>query len=121
MVKAYELRSQTKEEILKTLADLRKELAELAVSKVTSGAASKVAKIGSVRKDIARVLTVYHQQQKEGARKACAGAQYLPTDLRVKKTRAIRRALTKEQKNKKTLRQLKKAKHFPLRKYAIKA
>ena len=66
MVKAYELRDMSKEDLLKTLGDLRKELSELHVAKVTDGAASKIAKIKSVRKSIARILTVHNQQQKEG-------------------------------------------------------
>jgi len=121
MVKAYELRGLPKEELLKTLNDLRKEASDLAVAKVTGGAASKIAKIKSVRKSIARVLTVHNQQQKESIRKASAGQKYISKDLRMKKTRAIRRALTKEQKNKKTLKQTKKDTHFPMRRYAVRA
>ena len=121
MVKAYELRGLPKEELLKTLAENRKHLAELHVAKVTGGAASKIAKIKAVRKSIARVLTVHNQQQKEGIRKAAAGSKYISKDLRVKKTRAIRRALSKEQKARKTLKQQKKDTHFPMRRYAVKA
>jgi large subunit ribosomal protein L35e len=121
MVKAYELRGLPKEELLKQLGDYRKELSELAVAKVTGGAASKIAKIKSVRKSIARTLTVYNTQQKEGIRKAAAGSKYMPKDLRMKKTRAMRRALTKEQKSVKTLKQQKKDTHFPQRRYAVKA
>jgi large subunit ribosomal protein L35e len=112
MVKAYELRGLPKEELVKTLGDLRKELSDLHVAKVTGGAASKIAKI---------VLTVHNQQQKEGIRKAAAGSKYISKDLRMKKTRAIRRALTKDQKAKKTLKQQKKDTHFPMRRYAVKA
>ena len=121
MVKAYELRGQTKEELLKTLGDLHKELAELRVAKVTGGAASKIAKIKSVRKSIARVLTVHNQQQKDSVRKASAGSKYVSKDLRLKKTRAMRRALSKSESSIKTLKQQKKDTHFRLRKYAIKA
>ena len=121
MVKAFELRGLAKEELLKTLNDLRKEASELAVAKVTGGAASKIAKIKSVRKNIARVLTVHNQQQKDAIRRASAGKKYISKDLRLKKTRAIRRALTAEQKSKKTLKQQKKDIHFPSRKYAVKA
>lgn len=121
MVKAYELRDKSKEELLKTLSDLRKELAELHVAKVTDGAASKVAKIKGVRKSIARVLTVHNQQQKEGLRKAAAGSKYLPKDLRAKKTRALRRALTTSEKAKKTHKERRKAAAFPAVKYAVKA
>ena len=121
MVKAYELRSLSKDELLKTLHDLRKELAELHVAKVTDGAASKVAKIKGVRKSIARVLTVHNQQQKEGLRKAAAGSKYMPKDLRSKQTRAKRRALNKAERSKKTHKQCRKAAAFPRVKYAIKA
>merc|ERR1712071_113980 len=109
------------EELLKTLAENRKQLADLHVAKVTGGAASKIAKIKQVRKSITRVLTVHNQQQKEGIRKAAAGSKYVSKDLRVKKTRAMRRALTKEQRGKKTLKQQKKDTHFPMRRYAVKA
>lgn len=119
MVKAYELRGNSKEELLKMLGEQRKELSELAVAKVTGGAASKIAKIKSVRKNIARILTVHNQQQKEGLRKAAAGNKYMPKDLRIKKTRAMRRALTKAERSKKTDRQRKRLAAYPERKYAV--
>lgn len=121
MVKAHELRGSTKEELLKTLGELRKELAELHVAQVTDGAASKVAKIKGVRKSIARVLTVHNQQQKEGLRKAYAKAKYVPKDLRAKKTRAARRRLSKEEAKQKTHKLKRKLAAFPVVKYAIKA
>ena len=71
-----------------------------------------------VRKSIAQVLTVYNQRQKAKLR-LHSWKKYAPLDLRAKKTRAIRRRLTKEQKSKKTVKQLKKLKHFPQRKYAL--
>jgi large subunit ribosomal protein L35e len=121
MVKAYELRSLSKDELLKTLTDLRKELAELHVAKVTDGAATKVTKIKGVRKSIARVLTVHNQQQKDSLRKAASKAKYVPKDLRSKKTRAMRRALTTSEKSKKTHRERCRLAAFPKVKYAIKA
>ena len=121
MVKAYELRGMQKEELLKTLKDHRKELSELHIAKVTDGAASKIAKIKSVRKNIARILTVHNQQQKDGLRKACAKSKYMPKDLRAKKTRAMRRALTKAERTKKTHKQKRMAAAFPKVKYAVKA
>ena len=48
-------------------------------------------------------------------------SSYKPLDLRVKKTRAMRRALTAAQASKKTLRQKKRDQNFPIRKYALKA
>jgi large subunit ribosomal protein L35e len=121
MVKAHELRSTPKEDLLKTLGELRKELSELHVAKVTDGAASKLAKIKGVRKSIARVLTVYNQQQKEGLRKAYSKAKYQPKDLRSKKTRAMRRQLSKFERKQKTNKEKRKLAAFPKVRYAIKA
>jgi large subunit ribosomal protein L35e len=49
----------------------------------------------AVRKSIARVLTVTNQKQRQNLREFYKGKKYLPLDLREKKTRAIRRRLTK--------------------------
>ena len=49
--------------------DLKVELSQLRVAKVTGGTASKLSKIRVVRKSIARVLTVINQTQKENLRK----------------------------------------------------
>lgn len=91
------------------------------VAKVTGGAASKLAKIKTVRKKIARVLTVYHQSQKLRYRELYADKKYVPLDLRPKKTRAIRRRLTPEQLSYKTERQRKREENLPRRCYALKA
>ena len=58
---------------------------------MTRGAASKLSKIRVVRKSIARVYIVMHQKQKENLRKFYKGKKYKPIDLRLKKTRAIRK------------------------------
>ena len=50
-----------------------------------------------VRTSIARVLTVISQKQKAALREAYKTKKRLPLDLRPKKTRAIRRRLTKHQ------------------------
>jgi len=119
-IKCHELRTQTQAEQLKRLDDLKNELAQLRVHKVTGGAASKLAKIKVVRKSIARVLTVYNQQQKQRLREH-DWKKYTPTNLRAKQTRAKRRELSAEQKAKLTRRQSLKQRHFPQRKYAVKA
>uniref|UniRef100_A0A804RHG7 60S ribosomal protein L35 n=1 Tax=Zea mays TaxID=4577 RepID=A0A804RHG7_MAIZE len=74
-----------------------------------------------VRTSIARVLTVISQKQKSALREAYKKKKLLPLDLRPKKTRAIRRRLTKYQLSLKTEREKKREKYFPMRKYAIKA
>ena len=86
-----------------------------------TGVRSVCARSKVVRKSIARVLTVINQQKKEHLRDFYKDKDYIPLDLRAKKTRAIRRALTKKEKSRKTEKQLKKEKYFPQRKFAIKA
>ena len=75
----------------------------------------------SLRKDVARVLTVIRQKQLGELRKFYANNKYTPLDLRSKKTRAIRRRLTKGESKKETERQRKKRIHFGARIYAVKA
>ncbi|CAI9105285.1 OLC1v1004177C1 [Oldenlandia corymbosa var. corymbosa] len=96
-IKVHELRQKTKTELLAQLKDLKAELALLRVAKVTGGAPNKLSKIKVVRLSIAQVLTVISQKQKAALREAYKNKKYLPLDLRPKKTRAIRRRLTKHQ------------------------
>merc|ERR1712044_81177 len=120
MGKCSELRNRKKEELLKQLDDLKNELSQLRVAKVTGGAASKLSKIRVVRKAIARVLTVINQTQKENLRKFYKGKKYKPKDLRYKKTRAMRKALTPYELSLKTAKQMRKDRLYPMRKYAVK-
>nr|CDP94342.1 BMA-RPL-35, isoform a [Brugia malayi] len=162
-VKARDLRGKKKEELTKQLDEQKTELASLQVSKVVGGGASKLSKIRTVRKNIARILTVINQTQKQelrkfykvskvvggGAsklskirtvrkniariltvinqtqkqelRKFYKGKHFKPLDIRPKKTRAMRRALTKHEANLKTKKQLAKLRKYPMRKYAVKA
>lgn len=46
---------------------------------------------------MARVLTVINQNQRNALKEAFAKKKHMPLDLRVRKTRAIRRRLTKHQ------------------------
>merc|ERR1719254_230627 len=118
-IKAHEIRTKSNTELLKELDEMKAELSQLRVAKVSGGAASKLAKIKVVRKNIARVLTVYNQKQKAEARKQYQGKKYQPLDLRPKKTRAIRRALKVEQKFMKTPKQKTKSSNFPMRRFAV--
>jgi len=85
------------------------------------GGPSRLAKIKVVRKSVARVLTVLNQNKRNDLKKAYRGRKYKPLDLRIKKTRALRRALTPNEAHKKTERQKKREQYFPLRKFAVKA
>ncbi|XP_078439274.1 large ribosomal subunit protein uL29-like [Wolffia australiana] len=120
-IKPHELRTKSKAELLNQLNDLKTELALLRVAKVTGGAPNKLSKIKVVRLSIARVLTVISQKQKAALREAYSKKKFLPLDLRPKKTRAIRKSLTKYQLSLKTEREKKRELYFPMRKYAIKA
>ncbi|KAG2490628.1 hypothetical protein HYH03_011019 [Edaphochlamys debaryana] len=127
-VKVHELRSLSKQDLISKLKELKGELSALRVAKVTGGAPNKLSKIKVVRKSIARVLTVYKQSQRTAVKNKITeenekkkGRKFLPLDMRAKKTRAIRRRLTKEQSEKKLAKVEKKAKAFPTRKFALKA
>lgn len=99
---------------------IQQELCTLRVAKVTGGAASKLSKIRVVRKNIARILTVYNQAQKENLRKFYKGKKYKPKDLRMRKTRALRRALTPGECKIKTMKERQKLRLYPSRKFALK-
>lgn len=84
--------------MLEQLEQAKKELSTLRTAQVTNGAPAKLNRIKVVRKDIARILTVINQEARKAVRAKYAGKpdDKLPKDLRQKKTRAIRRRLTKE-------------------------
>lgn len=67
-MKAHELRGKTKGDLEMHLKELKVELSALRVAKVTGGAPSKLSKIKSVRKSVARVLTVYRHSQRAALR-----------------------------------------------------
>jgi len=120
-IKANELQSKTRNDLTKQLDELKRELLTLRVQKIAGGSAAKLTKINTVRKSIARVLTVTNQKARQNIREYYKNKKYLPLDLRPKRTRAIRRRFTKQEDSIKTLKQRKKEAHFPRRKYAVKA
>lgn len=62
-----------------------------------------------------------HQKQKENLRKFYKNKKFKPLDLRAKKTRALRRQLSKSDLNRKTKKTLRKLQAYPARMYAVKA
>ncbi|XP_055845970.1 60S ribosomal protein L35 [Episyrphus balteatus] len=120
-VKCSDLRTKNKGELTKQLEELKNELLGLRVAKVTGGAPSKLSKIRVVRKAIARVYIVMHQKQKENLRKVFKNKKYKPLDLRKKRTRAMRKALSPRDANRKTLKEIRKRSIYPMRKFAVKA
>ncbi|KZP00179.1 60S ribosomal protein L35 [Calocera viscosa TUFC12733] len=120
-IKAYELRSKGKADLQKQLTELRSELGTLRVQKIAGGSAAKLTKINTVRKSIARVLTITNQKARQNIREFYKDKKHLPLDLRVKKTRAIRKRLSHADATARTEKQKKKDTHFGKRKYAVKA
>merc|ERR1711982_54610 len=92
-----------------------------AMTKVKCYELRKQSKTKVVRKNIARVLTVFNETTKGALRQHYSELKYAPLDLRAKKSRAIRRRLTQHESGKMTKRQEKRAALFPLRKFALKA
>jgi large subunit ribosomal protein L35e len=104
---------RSKNDLSKQLVELKNELLTLRVQKIAGGSASKLTKMcvstsltlyhltnilpcsNTVRKSIARVLTVMNHKARQNLREYYKDKKYLPLDLRAKKTRAIRRRLTK--------------------------
>ena len=66
MLKAQELREQTEEELRERETELSQQLFQLRLQK-TTGQLESPAKIGAVRRDMARVLTVLREKTTEGA------------------------------------------------------
>eukprot|EP00540_Astrosyne_radiata_P022418 CAMPEP_0116850602 /NCGR_PEP_ID=MMETSP0418-20121206/16249_1 /TAXON_ID=1158023 /ORGANISM="Astrosyne radiata, Strain 13vi08-1A" /LENGTH=123 /DNA_ID=CAMNT_0004482513 /DNA_START=27 /DNA_END=398 /DNA_ORIENTATION=- len=118
-VKSADLAAKDKDELLADLDKLKGELATLRVTQVAQAAASKLAQIKVVRKNIARTLTAYNAQRRNEARLAYKDKKFVPKTLRPKQTRAIRRALTAEQKAKRVPRIAKRESNFPTRKFAV--
>ena len=107
------------EERLTKLEELKKELAQLKTSKVTGAGSAKLSRLRNCRKEIARLLTFIHTERKANLRKYYAQAKFQPKEFRPKLTRKLRRALTTAQKNRKTAKQIKIARHFPHRKFYV--
>merc|ERR1712083_1103641 len=101
-VKAHELRAKDETACVEELQKHRKELASLRVSKVAAAPQVKLAKVRAVRKNIAKVLTVLNEKARAEAKDLNKGKKYTPYDLRLKKTRAFRRRMTKFEKTRQT-------------------
>ncbi|KAI1820236.1 60S ribosomal protein L35 [Xylaria intraflava] len=118
-VKTGQLWNKSKDDLIKQLGELKTELGQLRIQKITSPS-SKLNKIHDLRKSIARVLTVVNLKQRQQLRLFYKNKKYLPLDLRPKQTRAIRRRLSPEDKSKVLEKTKKRNTHFPQRKYAVK-
>eukprot|EP00672_Neobodo_designis_P019164 CAMPEP_0174829712 /NCGR_PEP_ID=MMETSP1114-20130205/2091_1 /TAXON_ID=312471 /ORGANISM="Neobodo designis, Strain CCAP 1951/1" /LENGTH=83 /DNA_ID=CAMNT_0016063473 /DNA_START=62 /DNA_END=310 /DNA_ORIENTATION=+ len=80
-----ELVDKDKKSLMKQLTEYKKELSQLRVAQVMSNTASKVGKIGTMRKNIARILTVLNTKERTNLRKLYAEEKKtMPKSLRPK-------------------------------------
>ena len=139
-VSAKEYRKKNNTELLADLKKLREDLQNVRFTKVSGTAVAKLSKIKTLRKQIARVLTIIRENKKEEVIKNLRTKvtkekkddkeeevktiknlkmKHIPLDLRPKLTRAMRRRMTKFERKLVTLRQLKRKLNFPMRKFAV--
>merc|ERR1711887_400659 len=97
-LRVVKLRGKSREDLEKQLDEFRQELATLRVAKVTSGGVNKLAK----------VKTVMNQAQKLELQKFYRGKSIKPTDLKPRKTRALRRRLNKAEEGAKRVKQIRR-------------
>ena len=139
---ASEYRKKENKDLLTDLKKLREELQTIRFTKQSGTAVSKLSKIKTLRKQIARVLTILRENKKEEVIKNLRNRttkekkegeeekeittkiknlkmKHIPLDLRPKLTRAMRRRMTKYERKLVTLRQLKRKLNFPMRKFAV--
>ncbi len=116
------IRDTDVEAIKVAIEKLKDELKTLRNSKASSGSATKLAKIKTVRRNIARNLTILNQKE----RNTLAGKLHKQSGkraifLRTKLTRAVRRSLTLHQKTKQITKSEKRQLNYPVRKFALRA
>ncbi|GET89599.1 60S ribosomal protein L35, putative [Leishmania tarentolae] len=121
-MKIKDLREKSKDDLLKTLTEYKKELSQLRVVQQTGGAETRLGRIRPIRKSIARILTVLNQNERSNLKKFYADRKLrskTPKVLRAKLTHRRRLALKDNEKNRKTSRQMRQAHKFPKRVYAV--
>ena len=140
-ISAAEYRKKKNNELIADLKKLREELQKIRFNKQSGTAVSKLSKIKSLRKQIARVLTIIRENTKNEVISKLLTKEkkevkddkeetitttiknlkmkHIPLDLRPKKTRAMRRRLTEFENKLVTLKQLKRKLNFPKRKFAV--
>lgn len=119
---SQKIRDSDAEGIKANVEKLKDELRTLRNSKASSGSATKLAKIKTVRRNIARNLTILNQKERTNlAGKLHRGSGKRAIFLRSKLTRAVRRQLTLHQNTKHITKAQKSALNFPVRKYGLRA
>ncbi|CAL9730882.1 large ribosomal subunit protein uL29B [Monosporozyma unispora] len=116
--KTYELRVKSKEQLEGLLFQYKTELAELRRQQTQR---PSLPTIRTVRKNIARVLTVMNEHNRAAIKQFYKGKKYLPKDQRSKQTKSMRNQLTRFEAARTTEKERKRIQTFPERNYTIKA
>jgi len=100
-IKAKDLRDKTIDELSQLEQELRSELMSLRVAQQVGGQPGRVNKIKTVRKNIARVLTVMVSQARKAEHKLNVGKKHKAKDIRMNRhwPKAWRTRLTKKEKS----------------------
>ena len=102
-IKIKDLREKSKDDLLKTLTEYKKELSQLRVVQQTGGAETRLGRIRPIRKSIARILTVLNQNERSNLKKFYADRKMrgkTPKVLRTKLTHRRRLALKDKRRSK---------------------
>merc|ERR1712224_765202 len=120
--RVFKLRKESNvEDLSKNLEKLKEELNQLRVAKVAGGTSAKLGRIGVVRKAIAKYLTVINEKNRKELKDQYKdkAESKKPYCIRAKRTRAIRRQLSKKQNKVRSIKEWKKVRNFPTRKFTL--
>merc|ERR1712072_1213852 len=121
-LRVFKLRKEASgEDLAKGLEKLKEELNQLRVAKVAGGTSSKLGRIGVVKKAIAKYLTLINEKNRKELKEKNKDKpeNKKPYAIRAKRTRAIRKTMSKSQLNRRSIRQWKQVKNFPARKFTL--
>merc|ERR1712159_601368 len=106
-LRVFKLRKESNvEDLTKSIDKLKEELNQLRVAKVAGGTSTKLGRIRVVRKAIAKYLTVINEKNRNELKDRFKDKpeSKKPYAIRAKRTRAIRKQLSKSQLKARTLR-----------------
>lgn len=120
-LKAHELASKNRQELLEELAAMEKKLFELRSQIATQSSRQKLSEILNARRDVARVKTVLMEQQRKALTEKYNGQKHVPKDIRKNLVKSRRKQLAPKYAHKLTPHAEKRAKFLKPVKYALKA
>ncbi|GKT34389.1 putative multi-domain containing protein [Aduncisulcus paluster] len=119
--RASEYRQKSIAELKVVLSTLKEDLLKHRVASISSANPQGLTKLRELRKNVACVMTIMTQKARSAAFEEHKGKKFLPKDLRDRRTRAMRRALKKSEKNKVSRRVARKSSKYPMKCFAVKA